>query len=139
MPVSSLCTNSEHIRTSFNSCHRSPLTLPPPMPGIYAASKAALHSLTEVLRMEVKPLGINVMLVAPGGITSGFGDKQNNSFRLPEDSLYRSVEPFIRARAEMSQKDSQFPTSSFPCQEGPTYAAAFAEALRCLQSTPCPR
>ncbi|GJN88368.1 hypothetical protein Rhopal_001334-T1 [Rhodotorula paludigena] len=60
--------------------------VPTPWTGIYNASKAALHSLTETLRMEVKGLGINVMLVAPGAITSQFGKKQTVSIRLPEDS-----------------------------------------------------
>lgn len=37
-----------------------------PWSGIYSASKSALHSLTETLRMEVKGFGVKVMLVAPG-------------------------------------------------------------------------
>ncbi|GAA5879685.1 hypothetical protein JCM8547_008955 [Rhodosporidiobolus lusitaniae] len=77
--------------------------IPTPWAGIYAASKAALHSATETLRMEVKGLHIDVMLVAPGAITSNFGKKQADSFKLPEDSLYRDVADKIAARAQMSQ------------------------------------
>lgn len=49
-----------------------------------SASKAALHSASETLRMEVAGFGIDVMLVAPGAITSQFGKKQTLSIKLPE-------------------------------------------------------
>lgn len=34
--------------------------------GIYCLSKAAIHSMTDTLRMELKPFGVHVMVVAPG-------------------------------------------------------------------------
>ncbi|KAM0754077.1 NAD(P)-binding protein [Meredithblackwellia eburnea MCA 4105] len=86
--------------------------IPSPWTAIYSSSKAALHSWTDILRMEVKGFGIGVMLVAPGAVTSGFGKKQLNSFDMPADSLYQSVAPAIRARAEMSQRaDHTMPAS----------------------------
>ncbi|GAA6032619.1 hypothetical protein NBRC10512_004449, partial [Rhodotorula toruloides] len=64
------------------------------------------------LRMEVKGLGIDVMLVAPGAITSQFGKKQLNSFQMPEDSLFKDVADKIAERAEMSQRaDHTMPAS----------------------------
>ena len=39
------------------------LRSPTPWTGVYCASKAALHSLTQVLQMECKPLNISVVLV----------------------------------------------------------------------------
>ncbi|MBW4627127.1 MAG: SDR family oxidoreductase [Brasilonema octagenarum HA4186-MV1] len=46
----------------------SSTTLKPlPVVGIYRASKAALNALTESLAMELKPLGIRVCGVLPGG------------------------------------------------------------------------
>ncbi|GAA5829638.1 hypothetical protein JCM11251_000230 [Rhodosporidiobolus azoricus] len=77
--------------------------IPTPWGGIYAASKAALHSATETLRMEVKAFGIDVLLIAPGAITSQFGNKQLESIKAPEDSLYKSVADRIIARAVASQ------------------------------------
>lgn len=58
--------------------------IPTPWAGVYAASKAAVHAWSNVLRMEVKGLGIRCLLVAPGAITSGFGKKQADSFHMPE-------------------------------------------------------
>jgi short-subunit dehydrogenase len=40
---------------------------------IYAASKHAVHGFSEALRREVKPWGIDVSLVYPGGVTTEFG------------------------------------------------------------------
>jgi short-subunit dehydrogenase len=34
--------------------------------GIYCLSKAAIHSMTDTLRMELQPFGVHVMVVAPG-------------------------------------------------------------------------
>ncbi|KDE06995.1 hypothetical protein MVLG_02731 [Microbotryum lychnidis-dioicae p1A1 Lamole] len=86
--------------------------IPTPWAGVYATSKAAIHAWSEVLRMEVKGLGINVMVVAPGAITSGFGKKQADSFDLPQDSLYHSVAQRIMDRAAMSQRaDHTMPAS----------------------------
>lgn len=62
-----------------------------------SASKAALHSATETLRMEVAGFGLDVMLVAPGAITSQFGKKQSASIKLPAGE--RSVLAFHRPRA----------------------------------------
>ncbi|GAA5849693.1 hypothetical protein JCM5353_003880 [Sporobolomyces roseus] len=98
-----------------------------PWAGVYSASKAALHSLTETLRMEVAGFGINVMLVAPGAITSQFGKKQMNSFKLPEDTLYKDVADQIAARAEISQRSDHT-----------TPAAVLASGIvtRALRSSP---
>jgi len=61
--------------------------VPTPWAGVYAASKAALHSMTETMRLEVKSFGINIMLVAPGAITSNFGTKQKESIIMPDGAF----------------------------------------------------
>jgi short-subunit dehydrogenase len=45
-----------------------------PMLGGYCASKAAVNALTESLRMELKPHGIDVLLVSPGLTDTEFRD-----------------------------------------------------------------
>lgn len=81
--------------------------IPTPWAGIYSSTKSALHALTDVLRMEVKSLGIEVMLVAPGAIKSNFGKKADASIVMPEGSLYGSVKRQIAARAQMGQDDRE--------------------------------
>lgn len=49
-------------------------TIGTPFQGAYSASKSAVQSLTEVLRMEVKPYGIKVVLIDPGDFKTGFTD-----------------------------------------------------------------
>ncbi|MEH6519025.1 MAG: SDR family NAD(P)-dependent oxidoreductase [Halioglobus sp.] len=51
--------------TSVNGIHPSPGC------GLYAATKAALHSLTQLMSIEWGPLGIRVNSIAPGFIDAG--------------------------------------------------------------------
>ena len=44
-----------------------------PFAGAYCASKAAVHALTDALRLELAPFSIEVMEVQPGAIASSFG------------------------------------------------------------------
>lgn len=43
-----------------------------PLNGPYSASKYALEALSETLALEVKPFGINVVIVQPGGFNTSF-------------------------------------------------------------------
>ncbi len=45
-----------------------------PVGGYYHASKYAVEALTDALRFEVAPFGIQVSLIEPGLIRTGFGD-----------------------------------------------------------------
>jgi uncharacterized protein len=40
---------------------------------IYAASKHAVHGFSEALRREVKPWGIDISMIYPGGVSTEFG------------------------------------------------------------------
>lgn len=74
-----------------------------PFAGAYCSSKAALHALSDALRMELAPLGIEVVTVQPGGVLSAFGDHAEAAIRLPKDSPFVAVEAGIRARAQAGQ------------------------------------
>ncbi|WP_323845554.1 SDR family oxidoreductase [Microbulbifer magnicolonia] len=82
--------------------------MPTPFSGAYCASKAALHTLSEVLRLELKPFGIRVMTVQPGAIASEFGRHAEVSLRglLAPDSWYKRQEEAVRARAQESQQNA---------------------------------
>ncbi|MES2908017.1 MAG: SDR family NAD(P)-dependent oxidoreductase [Pseudomonadota bacterium] len=77
-----------------------------PFAGAYCASKAAVHAFSDALRMELKPFGIRVITVQPGGIRSDFGAAaaQAASAGLRADSRYAPVADGILARAEASQE-----------------------------------
>jgi NAD(P)-dependent dehydrogenase (short-subunit alcohol dehydrogenase family) len=75
-----------------------------PFAAAYCSSKAAVHSLTDALRMELAPFGIHVVSIQPGGVRSSFGRHAEAALRLPPESLYRPVEKGIRARAQAGQQ-----------------------------------
>ncbi|MBB3062571.1 SDR family oxidoreductase [Microbulbifer rhizosphaerae] len=87
--------------------------MPTPFSGAYCASKAALHALSEVLRLELKPFGIRVMTVQPGAIASEFGRHAETSLRglLAPDSWYKRQEEAVRARAQESQQNATLASS----------------------------
>jgi short-subunit dehydrogenase len=80
--------------------------LPTPFAAAYCASKAAVHMLSEVLRIEAKPLGIDVVVVQPGGVESQIaesGSRDLDRFRGPSSRYHKAFEG-IRKRAYASQK-----------------------------------
>ena len=44
-----------------------------PTGGVYQATKAAVDSMTDAMRMELKQFRIDVVLIEPGAISSNFG------------------------------------------------------------------
>ena len=75
-----------------------------PFAGAYCSSKAAVHSLTDALRMELAPFGIHVVAIQPGGIRSSFGQHAEEAIRLPDNSIYQPAAAGIRARAQAGQQ-----------------------------------
>lgn len=76
-----------------------------PFAGAYCASKAALHSLSAALRMELAPFGITVVTVQPGAVQSNFGQGAEQSLAdvISSDSWYAPLWQNIQARATLSQ------------------------------------
>ncbi|CAK5281279.1 unnamed protein product [Mycena citricolor] len=87
-----------------------------PFQGFYNASKAALRSYTETLRMECKPLKVKVVLVAPGSIRSNISAK--SAYTAPEDSFYKSFEKQIKHVMYQSQ------TADYGVMDTDQFAAA---------------
>jgi len=85
-----------------------------PFAGAYCASKAAVHALTDALRLELAPFSIEVMEVQPGAIASSFGANagQQAEQLIDQASPWWPIRDGIRARANASQ-DNPTPTSHF--------------------------
>lgn len=79
--------------------------LPTPFAGVYCASKAGVHMMSEVLRMEVAPFGIDVIEVQPGAVRSGIADNSHAGLERyrQESSRYRAAYAGIEKRAGTSQ------------------------------------
>lgn len=88
-----------------------------PFSGAYCATKAALHSLSDALRMELKPFAIEVITVQPGAIESRFGDNSlaNLARILTPESWYAPLRAQMEARATASQ-DNPTPAADFARQ-----------------------
>jgi len=59
-----------------------------PFQGMYCASKFAVEGMTEALRMEVKPFGIQVSLVEPGDFHTAFTQNRGRVAASGEGSAY---------------------------------------------------
>jgi len=77
-----------------------------PFAGAYCASKAALHALSDAMRVELAPLNVKVITLQPGGIVSRFGDNAAQALEdsLKPDSLFTDLVPFMRQRAQAGQE-----------------------------------
>jgi NADP-dependent 3-hydroxy acid dehydrogenase YdfG len=88
--------------------------LPTPFAATYCATKSAVHMLSEVLRMEAQPFGIEVVVVQPGGVQSSIADSSSREierFQSPA-SRYHPAFGGIRKRAYASQRGAM-PTDAF--------------------------
>ncbi|KAI4253318.1 MAG: hypothetical protein LQ352_003758 [Teloschistes flavicans] len=68
---------------------------------VYNASKAALHSYSDTLRVELAPFGVSIITVATGGVKSNIARTERV---LPIDSLYTDLETSYQRRQKHSQE-----------------------------------
>jgi NAD(P)-dependent dehydrogenase (short-subunit alcohol dehydrogenase family) len=99
-----------------------------PFAGAYCASKAAVHALSDAMRLELAPFGIQVMEVQPGAIASQFASNAQRQAEqmLAADSAWWPLREHVQARARASQ-------------DKPTSAAEFAQGvLAAVGKSPVP-
>ncbi|KAJ6504391.1 oxidoreductase [Mycena vulgaris] len=124
-----------HVRplsiSSVNIQISAPLRSAVPWNGLYSATKAAVHSMSDILSMELKPFNLRVMNVVPGAIRSNIANNQAARFRsaqlpaflLPiyiwihaacrRASLYQDFLPNIIQRMNSSQGPNAMPADAF--------------------------
>ncbi|KAF9477508.1 oxidoreductase [Pholiota conissans] len=84
-----------------------------PWNGIYCTSKAAVLSISEVLSMELRPLGISVVHIAPAAVRSNISTNGQARFSLAPDSLFSAYLPDIIRRIHASQGPGSMPSEVF--------------------------
>ncbi|KAJ1722281.1 hypothetical protein LPJ53_003294 [Coemansia erecta] len=84
-----------------------------PWVGYYGATKAAIHAMSDALRLELEPFNISVTVVAPGSVRSHLVDAHSSGQILADDSRYLIAIDAVKERAELSQKANPMPTDKF--------------------------
>lgn len=79
-----------------------------PFAGAYCASKAAVHAMSDALRMELAPFNIKVLEVQPGAIASSFGQNASASAEqvVSAQSPWWPLRQAVMARANASQQNA---------------------------------
>ena len=99
-----------------------------PMSGWYAASKHAIEGLSDSMRSEVKSFGINVTLIEPGAIQTGFSETAMHIDVAGHDPDYhKNAEAFIKSMTRIYAKS-----------KGPESVAAVIVKV-CEKAHPKPR
>ena len=80
-----------------------------PFQGLYSASKFALEGLTESLRPEVAPFGIEVVLVEPGDIATSVVENRRRARASGPGSVYREDFDRVMALCEKEEKAGAAP------------------------------
>ncbi|KOS22040.1 NADPH-dependent 1-acyldihydroxyacetone phosphate reductase [Escovopsis weberi] len=77
----------------------------------YSSSKAALAAWSRVLRLEMRPFGVRVMVVTAGTVRSNIASHAER--QLPGASLYRPIEDVFRRYLRYSQETATMDTAVF--------------------------
>jgi NAD(P)-dependent dehydrogenase (short-subunit alcohol dehydrogenase family) len=78
-----------------------------PFSGLYSASKFALEGMSESLRHETRPFGIQVVLVEPGDFRTAITSKRRTTRASETNATYR--EAFARFKVKQDQDEAQAP------------------------------
>ena len=74
-----------------------------PVNGTYSASKFAIEALSDALRWELAPFGIQVVLIEPGPIRTSFGEKAKS---LAQTILSNPVSPYLPMYRQSQEVDA---------------------------------
>ncbi|RFU81088.1 1-acyldihydroxyacetone-phosphate reductase [Trichoderma arundinaceum] len=78
---------------------------------VYASTKGAINSYSRVLRLELKPFNVRVMVAMAGTVRSQIASHAHRS--LPSTSLYQPIDDYFQKRLVFSQNNATVPTEVF--------------------------
>jgi NAD(P)-dependent dehydrogenase (short-subunit alcohol dehydrogenase family) len=81
-----------------------------PTRGAYAGSKHALEALSDALRMEVGGFGVDVVLVEPGAVRTGFDDRLRETRETVDDQpVYARLRRVVDTAQRLSERTAMSP------------------------------
>jgi short-subunit dehydrogenase len=83
-----------------------------PLAGAYCSSKAAVNSMSDAMRMDFAPFGVEVITVQPGAIKSSFGETATSMIVDLSKSVYAPIARTVERRAVSGQVDGM-PAETF--------------------------
>lgn len=104
----SLLISARGLIVNISSCSAE---VPYIFAGVYAGSKGALNSYSRVLRQELKPFNVRVMVSMTGTVRSNIANLSDRP--LPSSSLYQPAADYYSWRLTYSQKTSTMPNQEF--------------------------
>lgn len=102
-----------------------------PLGGWYHASKHALEGWSDCLRMEVEPLGVNVILIQPGAVKSEIFSNMSTNL-----SAYTKDTPYEQYATMMAQTGEEMYGPDGPASDPAVIADVIARALRAKRPQP---
>ncbi|MFE9327619.1 SDR family oxidoreductase [Nocardia sp. NPDC052278] len=108
-----------------------------PFTGHYAATKHALEALNEALRWELRDFGIDVVIVEPGAVSSGFGDRrvgkrEDFGVYTPLAEYMAELSPRINAPAESVEYVAEVVADAVEMDDPPLRIPTSAESARMI-------
>jgi NADP-dependent 3-hydroxy acid dehydrogenase YdfG len=95
--------------------------------GIYHSTKYALEALSDALRFEVRGFGVDVILIEPGLITTGFGDVASGSVSAaPDEGPYARFNRHVAKLTAEAYKGPMIKLGGGPEAVASTIAKALA-------------
>ncbi|MCJ1326112.1 hypothetical protein MMC10_002776 [Thelotrema lepadinum] len=93
-----------------------------PWMGSYAASKRSMEIMSDTMRVELAPFDVKVQALVTSSVKTE-GLTYFGNFKLPEDSLYKSIEATIKGRANGAGRPKLMTATDFADAVVPTIIA----------------
>jgi short-subunit dehydrogenase len=101
-----------------------------PVGGFYHATKYAVEAISDVLRVEVKPFGIDVILVEPGLIRSNFESQVNESLQVDPSGPADDVSAYADLLSANERRTTSSYANDFLATGPETVAAVIVRAVQ---------